>query len=108
MSKSDLGRFLQSFLKFLKNLLVSHWRSLLLLLIGVGLPLLVFGELAEDVWEKEGGFPWDEPILLAIHSTSKPQLDVFASTLTHFGVFWGVFPVAMVICIILLLKRRWR
>lgn len=108
MSKSYLGRFLQSFLKFLKNLIVSHWRSLLLLLIGVGLPLLVFGELAEDVWEKQGGFPWDESILLAIHSTSNPQLDVFASTLTHFGVFWGVFPVAMVISIILLLKRRWR
>lgn len=108
MSKSDLGRFFQSFLKFLKNLIVSHWRSLLLLLLGVGLPLLVFGELAEDVWEKEGGFPWDEPILLAIHRTSNPQLDVFASTLTHFGVFWGVFPVATVISIVLLLKRRWR
>ena len=99
---------LQLFLQFLKKLLISHWRSLLVLLIGVYLPLQVFGELAEDVWENEGGFPWDVPILLAIHLRQSPQLDVFAATLTKFGVFWGVFPVAAVIGIVLLYKRRWR
>lgn len=99
---------LQSFLTFFKRLIVKHRASLLLLLIGVYLPLQVFGELAEDVWENEGGFRWDVPILLAIHSTARPQLDVFAGTLTKFGVFWGVFPVASAIAIALFMRRRWR
>jgi len=108
MFNSNLWKLLQSFLKFLKQLLIAHWRSLLLLLIGVYLPLQVFGELAEEVWENEGGFPWDVPILLAIHATAQPRLDVFASTLTKFGVFWGVFPVAAMISLVLLLRRQWR
>jgi undecaprenyl-diphosphatase len=78
------------------------------LLIGVYLPLQVFGELAEEVWENEGGFPWDVPILLAIHLTSQPRLDVFATTLTKFGVFWGVFPISAVIVLVLLRQRKWR
>lgn len=99
---------LQSFFSFLKHLLAKHWRSLLLLLIGVFLPLEIFGELAEEVWENEGGFPWDVPILLAIRTTAQPQLDVFATTLTQFGVFWGVFPIATLVGLILFTKRRWR
>jgi len=99
---------LQSFLTFFKRLLVTYRASLLLLLMGVYFPLQIFGELAEDVWENEGGFSWDVPILLAIHSTARPQLDVFASTFTKLGVFWGVFPVASAIAIGLFIRRRWR
>ena len=108
MFNSDLWKRFQSFVSFLKKLLIAHWRSLLVLLIGVYLPLQVFEELAEYVWQNEGGFPWDVPILLAIHNASSPQLDVFAATLTKFGVFWGVFPVATVIGLVLLSRGRWR
>lgn len=108
MFKSDFWKLVESFLKFLQQLLIAHWRSLLVLLIGVYLPLQVFGELAEEVWENEGGFPWDVPILLAIHLTSQPRLDVFATTLTKFGVFWGVFPLSAVIVLVLLRQRKWR
>jgi len=44
------------------------------------------------VLENKGGFPWDEPILVAVHKTAQAQLEVFAATLTKFGVFRGVFP----------------
>jgi undecaprenyl-diphosphatase len=108
MFNSEVWRLLQSFFSFLNRLLTKHWRSLLLLLIGVFLPLQVFGELAEEVWENEGGFPWDVPLLLAIRTTARPQLDIFAVTLTKFGVFWGVFPVAAVVVLILFRQRRWR
>jgi membrane-associated phospholipid phosphatase len=108
MFKSRFWQFSQSFLRFLKRSLISHWRSLLLLLIGVFLPLQIFGELAEEVWENEGGFPWDRPILLAIHSMASPQLDAFATTLTKFGVFWGVFPAAVLTALVLFQKHRWR
>lgn len=108
MFNSHLGKLLQSFLHFLKQRLLTHWRALLFLFLGVFLPLQVFGELAEDIWENEGGFPWDVPILLSIHTTAQPQLDTLASLLTKLGVFWGVFPVATVISLILLIQRKWR
>lgn len=108
MSSSKSWKLLRSFLTVLKHLLSQHRQSLLWLLLGVFIPLQIFGELAEDVWEQEGGFPWDVPILLAIHSTATPQLDAFAATLTKFGVFWGVFPVAAVLSLGLLLRRQWR
>jgi membrane-associated phospholipid phosphatase len=108
MIKARIWKLLQLFVRFLGQLLIAHWRSLLLLFVGVYLPLQVFGELAEEVWENEGGFPWDVPILLAIHSTANPQLDFLAVTLTKLGVFWGVFPIATIIALALFVRRRWR
>ncbi|MHC5932534.1 MAG: phosphatase PAP2 family protein, partial [Nostoc sp.] len=66
-----------------------------------------FGDLAEDVW-KQGGFWFDVPLLLAIHRTAQPKLDVFVSHLTKLGVFWGVFPAAAMIVLFLLIRQRWR
>lgn len=97
-----------SFLKFLQQLLIAHWRTLVLLLLGVGLPLLVFEQLAAVVWCNEGGFPWDKSILLSIHATATPQLDRIAVTLTKLGGFKGVLPVAGVISLVWLYRRQWR
>ncbi|MEH2136117.1 phosphatase PAP2 family protein [Nostoc sp.] len=82
-------------------------RAVPLLLLGGFIPLLIFGDLAEDVW-KQGGFPFDVPLLLAIHSTAQPKLDVFVSYLTKLGVFWGVFPAAVMISLLLLIRQKWR
>lgn len=113
MDKTELPQFnffklLQSFTYFLKKLLSDRWRSLLMVLVGVTLPLLIFGTLAIVVLENKGGFPWDEPILLAVHQVAQPQLDILAETLTKFGVLWGVFPVASVTTIALFYQRKWR
>lgn len=107
MFDAQAWQHIRSFLATLKYLLIKHRIALLLLLIGVFLPLQIFGELAEDVWENKGGFPWDVPTLLAIHSVASPQLNAFAMTFTKFGVFWGVFPVAIVVSFALLFKRYW-
>ena len=93
---------------FFKNLLIAHWRSPLLLLIGVYLPLQVFEILAVKIWHNKVGLPWDVPILLAVHSTAKPELDVLAVMLAKFGSFWTALPILSAIAIILLLKKRWR
>ncbi|QSJ20308.1 phosphatase PAP2 family protein [Nostoc sp. UHCC 0702] len=93
---------------FLKNLLIVHWRSLLLLFIGVYLPLQVFEILAVKIWQNKVGFPWDVPILLAVHSTAKPELDVLAVMLAKFGSFWTALPILSAIAVILLLRKRWR
>lgn len=87
--------------------LTRSLRAVLLLLFGGFIPLLIFGDLAEDVW-KQGGFPFDVPLLLAIHSTAQPKLDVFVSYLTKLGVFWGVFPAAAMISLLLVIRQRWR
>jgi undecaprenyl-diphosphatase len=91
------------------------WNSLsrlrnriVLLLVGVFLPLWGFGALAEDVWESQGGFAWDVPILLLIHAGARPQLDGLASKLTLAGGFWGVTTLATLVALLLLLQRQWR
>lgn len=108
MFDSDFWKQPKSFLGFLKKLLLARWRSLLVLLLGVGLPLLVFEQLAVVVWQNKGGFPWDEPILRAIHATVTPQLDAFAVQLTKFGSSRRIIPAATVISIALLYRRQWR
>jgi undecaprenyl-diphosphatase len=108
MDSSDFWKQPKSFLSFLEKLLLARWQLLLMLLLGVGLPLLMFEQLAVIIWQNKGGFPWDEPILLAIHERATPQLDAFAVRFTKLGVFWGVFPVTTVISIALLYWRRWR
>ncbi|AFY31825.1 phosphatase PAP2 family protein [Calothrix sp. PCC 7507] len=95
-------------LSFLKNLLIAHWRSLLLLLIGVYLPLQMFGLLALEVRENQAGFPWDLPILLGIHSLAQPQLDMFAVVLTRIGSFWTAFPILSAIALLLWQRKKWR
>lgn len=95
-------------LSFLKHLLIAHWRSLLLLLLGVYLPLQVFEILAVKIWQYQGGFPWDVPILLAIHSTAQPQLDILAVILTKFGSVWTVLPIFIAIAFILWQRKQWR
>lgn len=108
MIKSDFWKLPKSFLSFFKQLLIAHWRPLLLLSIGVYLPLQVFGLLAVEVWENKGGFPWDEAILVAIHLTARAQLDTLATTLTKLGSVWTALPIVSAIGLILLLKQRWR
>ncbi|BAY09578.1 phosphatase PAP2 family protein [Calothrix sp. NIES-2098] len=93
---------------FIQKLLITYWRSLLLLFVGVYVPLQIFGLLALEVRYNEGGFPWDLPILVTIHSIAQPQLDVFASILTKSGSFKTVLPILSAIALILLVQRRWR
>ncbi|MEH2237918.1 phosphatase PAP2 family protein [Nostoc sp.] len=95
-------------LDFLKNLLIARWRSLLLLLIGVYLPLQIFEILTVKIWQNQAGFLWDVPILLAVHSTANPQLDVLAVTLAIIGLPWTAIPILGAIALILLLQKRWR
>ncbi|MEH1871651.1 phosphatase PAP2 family protein [Nostoc sp.] len=104
----NANKEIQSPLSFLKNLLIARWRSLLLLLIGVYLPLQVFEILTVKIWENQAGFPWDVPILLAVHSTANPELDVLAVTLAIIGLPWTAIPILGAIALILLLQKRWR
>lgn len=76
--------------------------------MGVYIPLQIFEILAVKIWKDAVGFPWDVPILLAIHSTAASQLDSLAVALTKLGSFWTVLPILSTIALILLLQKRWR
>jgi membrane-associated phospholipid phosphatase len=107
MLNTNFSKLIES-LNFSKKLLVARWRSLVLLLIGVYLPLQIFGLLALKVWNHEGGFPWDVPILMAIHGTARAQLDVIAVNLTQFGSGRVVSFIVSAIGLGLFIQRRWR
>ncbi|MBD2435651.1 phosphatase PAP2 family protein [Nostoc sp. FACHB-110] len=98
----------KSLVSFIKNLLVARWRSLLLLFAAIYLPLQIFQILATQVWQYQAGFPWDVPVLLAVHSTANPQLDAVAVVLTKLGSFWTVLPILLTIAIILIWQKHWR
>jgi len=99
---------LKNFFQFIKQLFIARWRGLLLLFLGVYLPLQTFALLAVQVRKNAAGFPWDQPILLAIHQTSRRQLDILAVNLTNFGSIKIVFPIVVIILLILLFQKRWR
>jgi undecaprenyl-diphosphatase len=107
MGRFKLWQYLESFFEYAWQLLRHHYQALLVLFMGVLLPLQIFAELADEVWEKEG-LAWDQPILLWLREMASPQLDRFAVILTQFGVYWGVFPLAIAIGLVLLGQRRWR
>jgi hypothetical protein len=92
----------------IKNLLISYWRSFLLVLIGVYLPLQIATILAIQIWQNKDGFSWDMPILMAIHSTANTQLDAIAVVLTKWGSLWITFPILMAIAVAVLREHKWR
>ena len=83
-----------------------HWLRLLLLFGGVLIPLYVFGELAEDVAERETFF-FDQPVLLFLHSQATPLLDQVMLFFSRVGAGFGVVPLTILIPLLLLGQRRW-
>lgn len=105
---SNFGKLLQTFSRFVQLWFGIHWRSLLLLFLGVFLPLQLFLLLAAEIQFQEGGLPWDVSILTTIHDTAQAQLDMIALTMTQFGTRWGVFPLSAILIVMMFFWKRWR
>lgn len=84
---------------------IQHWQFLVL---GISLPLLLFGILALKVGESASGLPWDLSILFALHSTWSPQLEKLAIILTFTGMGSGIILLAIPVIIILGVQKKWR
>ncbi len=76
-----------------------HWLAALIFVL---IPLVGFGNIAEDVYEREA-FAWEKPVILAIHSLqSRGLTDFFYGLSVVGGAAWGwVLP-------LLLLLLAWR
>lgn len=83
------------------------WKQLLALFLALLAPLMLFGALAEDVWEREG-IGWDEPMLRALHAMATPQLDRWVVLLTNIGFWHGTVPASFLLVAWLIYRRRRR
>ncbi|AKG24432.1 hypothetical protein IJ00_04255 [Calothrix sp. 336/3] len=81
---------------------------LLLILLGICLPLQISELIAVKIWQNQVGFPWDVPILFAIHQTSQPQLDILAIILAKIGSPKTIIPTLILIACALVSQRKWR
>jgi len=97
----ELNRYLALTFAWVRD----RWKRLAVLLLGILLPLLLVGALAEDVLE--GGLPWDVPILRWIHGASTPELDRVMIVITRLGYAWGTVPLALGVLATLIVRRRW-
>ncbi|GBF04543.1 phosphoesterase, PA-phosphatase-like protein [Deinococcus aerius] len=77
--------------------------ALLRLFLGILLPLLVVGLVAEDLLEGQS-FAWETPFLLALHSHATPLLNQVALFFTTVGGVTVIAPVSAVILVVLWLR----
>lgn len=89
----------------MQNWLLKNRVRVLLLFCGVLLPLLVFGAIAEDIWDKETLRP-DAPILSWAHSWANPQIDRWMLTITHVGSPPLMFSMCGLTALFLWMKKR--
>lgn len=73
-----------------------HWRSLLLLLVAVLAPLVLFADLAEDIF-RDGGFAWDQSILAWYAAHRTPGLTRAAEILAVAGGVGGLPVITLLI-----------
>jgi membrane-associated phospholipid phosphatase len=89
----------------LGQLLKTNFKLVLALLLGVLVPLLIFGKMWDHIHNK-GGFWWDESIMYYIRSLAHSELDEWVSRLTIFGEIAGVpILVGMALLLRFLAKR---
>ncbi|WP_045234938.1 phosphatase PAP2 family protein [Deinococcus pimensis] len=76
-----------------------------LALLSILAPLLVFGELAEDVWEHEG-FTWDAPVLWWLHGHATTALDRLMLGVTGLTDPVEMASLSLLVCTLLAVRRR--
>jgi membrane-associated phospholipid phosphatase len=89
------------------DLIRQHRVQLVLVFLGVLAPLLIFGKLANEVWEREG-FSWDKPVLLAIHAHASPSNDALAVFVSMIGNVAFIAPLAAVFTLWLVWAHLYR
>jgi undecaprenyl-diphosphatase len=90
----------------LQRLTHGRWLQMGLLFAGVLLPLFLFGELAEDVLEKET-FSFDRPILLFMKSHATPMFDNLMLFFSEVGSIRILGPCALALAGYLIVRSHW-
>ncbi len=90
-----------------KGWLKRHGWRVLLVFVGVLLPMWAFGELADEVVEREP-FPFDEPLLRAARDVASARLDAFFVWASRLGYEYGLVPFDIGLVLVLAWLRRRR
>ena len=98
---------LRGTLRQLQRLLRVHRKALAILFAGIGAPLYAFGHLAEDVWHEES-FPWDQLILVRVHSGASPVADAWMLWVSGTGYLLAIVAAPLVAVVLLIARRRLR
>jgi undecaprenyl-diphosphatase len=84
-----------------------HWTAITLLFFGIGIPLLTFGMLADDVLENER-FAFDLPIQMFVHERATPAIDHVMIMLSRAGSAWVTAPWDVLLAVLLFARGRHR
>lgn len=95
------------FLVTSKSFLRHHYLTLLVLFFGVFTPLVVFGNLAEDVLENEV-FSFDRPVLMFMHNHATQILDMVMIFFTRVGSALVLVPINILVFSLLIYRKRGR
>ena len=87
--------------------IVPHRTAIALLFLGIAIPLLVFGMLADDVLEHER-FAFDLPIQMFLHHRATATLDHLMILLSQAGSAWVTVPVDVLVAVAFLARARYR
>lgn len=96
----------RKFFHYLSLVPRRRWLDTLLLFAGVLLPLYLFGELAEEVLEKEP-FAIDRPILLFMQAQATPLLDRAMVFISEVGSIRVLGPCAILIAGVFIFRQQW-
>lgn len=96
----------RKFLHYLGRVPRRRWLDTLLLFVGVLAPLYLFGELAEEVLEKEA-FAIDRPILMFMQENATPLLDRTMVLVSEIGSIRVLGPCAALIAVVFIIRQQW-
>jgi membrane-associated phospholipid phosphatase len=106
-SPAEAARAVKDETRFGRAFLRAHGWRLLLVFAGVLLPLWAFGALVETLHEGEV-FPFDVPLLEAMHAMASARLNRVFLLFTEVGYAWGVIPVDVILVLALIVRRHRR
>ena len=89
----------------LRHAHLPHPALLARLFLGVLLPLIIVGVIAEDVFDKER-FAFEAPLLLWIHGFATPTLDALAVGLSFVGGATVIGPISLLVLALLWFRAR--
>lgn len=101
-----MAELFRKLLHYLSLVPRRRWVDALLLFIGVLVPLYLFGELAEEVLEREP-FEIDRPILLFMQENATPLLDRAMVFFSEVGSIRVLGPCALLIAAYFLIRQQW-
>lgn len=101
-----MQRIISEFSRVIHTIGTPTWKRLFIGFIVFVLPIILFVELADEVFEKDT-LVVDEAILRHVYSWSNPSLDAFVVATTDLGYVWWVGLITIIILLLCIKHRQY-